>query len=146
VEQLMRRDPKTRRSTTRAGLTLIEVMIALTILAVGLLTLATMQLEALRGGRSGASDTFATTLAQDQMEELQRMSWTNTHLAATGDWVTAETETHPVNGQTYLVDWRVDDLVADWTRSIDVRVRWDGPRRPNRSRILSSIRYNREDL
>jgi prepilin-type N-terminal cleavage/methylation domain-containing protein len=142
----MRRDPKTKRSTTRAGLTLIEVMIALTILAVGLLTLATMQLEALRGGRSGAADTFATTLAQDQMEELQRMSWTNTDLAATGNWVTAQTETHPVNGQTYLLDWRVDDLVADWTRSIDVRVRWDGPRRPNRSRILSSIRYNREDL
>ena len=142
----MRRDPKTRRSTTRAGLTLIEVMIALTILAVGLLTLATMQLEALRGGRSGASDTFATTLAQDQMEELQRISWTNAALAATGNWVTAQTRTHPVNGQTYLVDWRVDDLIANWTRSIDVRVRWDGPRRPNRSRILSSIRYNREDL
>jgi len=142
----MRRDPKTRRSATRAGLTLIEVMIALTILAVGLLTLATMQLEALRGGRSGASDTFATTLAQDKMEDLQRMSWANTALDATGNWVTEETVTHPVNGQTYLVDWRVDDLVADWTRSIDVRVRWDGPRRPNRSRILSSIRYNREDV
>ena len=142
----MRRTPKTTSVKARAGLTLIEVMIALTILAVGLLTLATMQLEALRGGRSGASDTFATALAQDKMEELQRMSWANADLAATGNWVTEETETHPVNGQTYLVDWRVTDLVADWTRSIDVRVKWDGPRRPNRSRILSSIRYNREDL
>jgi type IV pilus assembly protein PilV len=142
----MRHTPRTRRSETRAGLTLIEVMIALTILAVGLLTLATMQLEALRGGRSGAVDTFATTLAQDKMEALQRMSWTNADLAATGNWATAQTETHPVNGQTYLVDWRVNDLVANWTRSIDVRVRWDGPKRPNRSRIVSSIRYNREAL
>jgi type IV pilus assembly protein PilV len=142
----MRHTPKTRRSETRAGLTLIEVMIALTILAVGLLTLATMQLEALRGGRSGAVDTFATTLAQDKMEALQRMSWTHADLAATGNWATAQTKTHPVNGQTYLVDWRVSDLVANWSRSIDVRVRWDGPKRPNRSRILSSIRYNREEL
>jgi prepilin-type N-terminal cleavage/methylation domain-containing protein len=142
----MRRTPKTRRRESRAGLTLIEVMIALTILAVGLLTLASMQLEALRGGRSGASDTYATTLAQDKMEELQRMSWASADLAATGNWVTPETETHPSNGQTYLVDWRVSDIVADWTRSIDVRVRWDGPRRNNRSRILSSIRYNREAL
>ena len=142
----MRRSPKTTRGKARAGLTLIEVMIALTILAVGLLTLATMQLEALRGGRSGAVDTFATTLAQDKMEALQRMSWTHADLAATGNWSTAQTETHPVNGQTFLVDWRVTDLVAGWTRSIDVRVRWDGPKRPNRSRILSSIRYNREEL
>jgi len=142
----MRGTPKTTYDKAGAGLTLIEVMIALTILAVGLLTLATMQLEALRGGRSGASDTFATALAQDKMEELQRMSWASADLAATGNWVTAQTETHPVNGQTYLVDWKVDDVVADWTRSIDVRVRWDGPRRSNRSRILSSIRYNREAL
>jgi type IV pilus assembly protein PilV len=142
----MRRTPETTCGRPRAGLTLIEVMIALTILAVGLLTLATMQLEALRGGRSGASDTFATALAQDKMEELQRMSWANADLAATGNWVTAQNRTHPVNGQAYLLDWRVNDLVADWTRTVDVRVRWDGPRRPNRSRILSSIRYNREDL
>jgi type IV pilus assembly protein PilV len=142
----MRRTPETTCGKPRAGLTLIEVMIALTILAVGLLTLATMQLEALRGGRSGAVDTFATTLAQDKMEALQRMSWTHADLAATGNWATAQTKTHPVNGQTYLVDWRVSDLVANWSRSIDVRVRWDGPKRPNRSRILSSIRYNREEL
>jgi type IV pilus assembly protein PilV len=141
----MRRTPETTDGRARAGLTLIEVMIALTILAVGLLTLATMQLEALRGGRSGATGTFAAALAQDKMEELQRMSWNDADLAATGNWVTPETETHPVNGQSYLVDWRVTDLVADWTRSIDVRVRWSEPRHPNRSRILSSIRYNRED-
>jgi Tfp pilus assembly protein PilV len=121
-------------------------MIALTILAVGLLTLATMQLEALRGGRSGQIDTFATTLAQDKMEDLQRISWTHGDLAATSNWVAAQTATHSVNGQTYLLDWRVNDVLADWTRSIDVRVRWDAPKRPNRSRILSSIRYNREAL
>jgi type IV pilus assembly protein PilV len=142
----MRRAPETRRGKAREGLTLIEVMIALTILAVGLLTLATMQLEALRGGRSGAADSFATALAQDKMEDLQLMSWTNADLAATGNWATAQTKTHPVNGQSYLVDWRVNDVIANWTRSVDVRVRWDGPRRANRSRVLSSIRYNREAL
>jgi prepilin-type N-terminal cleavage/methylation domain-containing protein len=142
----MRCNGQTTRGQARAGLTLIEVMIALTILAVGLLTLATMQLEALRGGRKNASDTFATTLAQDKMEELQRMSWGSGGLEPTGNWVAPQAKTHPVNGQTYLVDWRVTDLVTDWTRSIDVRVRWDDPKRPNRIRILSSIRYNREDL
>jgi len=140
----MRFTRETKCRTLREGLSLIEVMVALTILAFGLLTLAAMQIEALRGGRSGQVDTHATTLAQDKMEELQRMLWTDADLAPTGNWATAENATHPVSGQAYLVDWRVNDLVATWTRSLDVRVRWDGPRRANRSRILSSIRYNRD--
>jgi type IV pilus assembly protein PilV len=142
----MRRAFESKPGTRREGLTLIEVMIALTILAFGLLTMAAMQLEALRGGRSGQVDTFATTLAQDRMEDLQQRAWTHADLAATGNWTAAVSRTHPSSGQSYLLDWRVTDLVAGWTRTIDVRVRWDGPKRPNRSRTLSSIRYNREDL
>jgi type IV pilus assembly protein PilV len=139
----MRRErPKTRRS--EGGLTLIEVMIALTILAVGLLSLAAMQLEALRGGRGGQGDTFATTLAQDKMEELRRTAWTSADLTPGGNWSTAQTVTHPESGQVYTLDWRATDVVANWTRAIDVRVRWDAPQRGNRSRVFSSVRFNRD--
>jgi Tfp pilus assembly protein PilV len=123
---------------------MIEVMIAFTILAVGLLSLAAMQLSALQGGRGGHVDTYATTLAQDKMEELRRTAWAAPGLAATGNWTAGQAVTHVYNGQAYVLDWRVTNVVVDWTRSIDVRVRWDAPNRPNRSRILSSIRFNRE--
>lgn len=140
MEQLSRR----RRSRIRAGLTLIEVMIAMTILAVGLLSLAAMQLEALRGGRSGHVDTYATTVAQNKLEELRRIAWASASMNPTGNWSTAQTVTSPYQGQVYTVDWRVTDVVTGWTRSIDVRVTWSTPRRPNRSRIVSTIRFNRE--
>ena len=58
---------RTRRNSRREGLTLIEVMLALGMLGAGLLTLAVMQLEAARGGRSGRVDTVASAVAQDKM-------------------------------------------------------------------------------
>jgi prepilin-type N-terminal cleavage/methylation domain-containing protein len=140
VEQLIR----TRRSRRTSGLTLIEVMIALTILGVGLLSLAAMQLEALRGGRSGHVDTYATTIAQDKLEELRRISWSAAAMNATGNWSTPVTVTSPHQGQVYTVDWRVTNVVTNWTRAIDVRVQWSTPSRPNRSRIISTFRFNRE--
>jgi type IV pilus assembly protein PilV len=135
-----------RREQRSTGLTLIEVMIALSILAVGLLTLSSMQLQALRAGRGGKTDTIATTFAQDKMEDLRRKPWTHADLAPNGTWTTAQTLTSGVDGQTYLLDWRVTDVVANWTREIDVRVRWSSPKHPNRVRIFSSLRYNREEL
>jgi len=135
-----------RRGARRGqrGLTLIEVMIALVLLAVGLLALAAMQLQALQGGRKGQVDTYATTLAQDRMERLQRMRWTS--MAPTAGFTAPLTMSHPVSGQDYQLDWRITDVVATWTREINVRIRWATPNRPNRSRVLSSIRYNREGL
>lgn len=134
----MARENRRRRS---GGMTLIEVMIALSMLGVGLLTLAVMQLEATRGGRTGRVDTVASAIAQDQMERLQRQPWTA--LAPTS-WTPPVSQTE--QGQEFQVSWRIANLVTDWTRTIDVRVTWDGPQRSNRSRVLSSIRYNREAL
>jgi len=128
----------------RAGLTLIEVLIASVILGAGLLALAAMQLEALRGGRSGNVDTYATALAQNKLEELRRIAWADSSLNATGNWTTAATVTSAQQGQTYTIDWRVTDVVTGWTRAIDVRVRWSTPQRPNRERIVTTIRFNRE--
>jgi type IV pilus assembly protein PilV len=142
VEQLMGCELTKRR----AGLTLIEVMIALSILAVGLLMLSSMQLQALRAGRGGKTDTVATTIAQDKMEDLRRKPWDHADLAPSGTWTAVQSVSSGIDGQTYDVDWRVTDVVVDWTRSIDVRVRWNDPKRPNRVRTFSSLRYNREEL
>jgi prepilin-type N-terminal cleavage/methylation domain-containing protein len=138
-----RRNRSERRRS--GGFTLIEAMIAMSILALGLLALAAMQLHAMKGGASGRNTSEAAMIAQTQMERLQRETWTN--VAPTGGWTTPLNQTG--SGQTnlsYSVDWRIADVVVGSTRSIDVRVTWDEPDRPDRTVAFSSMRFNRELL
>jgi len=54
-----------------AGFSLIELMIALTILAVGLLALAQLQIISIRGGTSSRKFTIATNLAKQGIEQVK---------------------------------------------------------------------------
>jgi type IV pilus assembly protein PilV len=148
VEQLMRQRDAARGPRLSAGFTLIEIAIALGVFAVGMLALAAMQLHAMRAGGSGRHATQAAAIAQSRMEQLQRLRWTD--LATTGGAFTAPiTASNVVQGiseMDYAVDWRIADVEAGWTRSIDVRVTWDEEKRPGRTVVLSSLRYNREAL
>ncbi|AJF06029.1 type IV pilus modification PilV family protein [Geoalkalibacter subterraneus] len=53
-----------------AGFTLLELLIAVTIFAVGLLTVAGMQVTAMQAGTTAQTQTVATALAQGVFEEL----------------------------------------------------------------------------
>lgn len=146
----MRHATNRRRRSSRGGFTLLEVMLAMSILAFGLLGLAAMQLHAMKGRASGRHTTFAAAVAQTQMDELQRRRWT-TVTDTGGAWVSqAADETVPDGSgrveQAYTVSYRVTDEVANVTRLIDVQVTWDEPDRPNRAYTISSIRFNREGL
>ena len=55
------------------GFTLVEVLIALTIFAIGLLALASMQISAIQGNSTSQRVTAATTLAEGAMEWLQSL-------------------------------------------------------------------------
>ena len=48
--------------------------------------------------------------------------------------------------QTYNMTWQTLDLLANETRTIDVRVTWTEPDGRNRSLANSTIRFNRENL
>ncbi|MDH3521379.1 MAG: prepilin-type N-terminal cleavage/methylation domain-containing protein [Myxococcales bacterium] len=140
-----------RRFSARDGFTLIEVMLALSILAFGLLALAAAQLYAMDGRASGRHTTKAAALAITQMDELQRRRWTDV-VDTGGAWLTqVQSETVQdgaavQNEQTYNVSWRITNDVAGETRWVDVRITWDEPKRAGRSYTLSSIRFNRENL
>jgi type IV pilus assembly protein PilV len=147
----MKRQPNWKRSGSRGGFTLLEVMLALSILAFGLLGLAAMQLYAMQGRSSGRHSTFAATLAQTHMDELQRRNWT-TVTDTGGAWLT-QTRNNLVTDNTgnrveqaYTLNWRITDDVVGVTRLVDVRVTWTEEGDNDRAYSLSSIRYNRENL
>jgi len=55
----------------RSGLTLLELVIALSILSVGLLGIALLQITAVRGNSLAGVSTVATRYAQDQVEIIR---------------------------------------------------------------------------
>ena len=57
------------------GFSLIEVLIALVILAVGLLGLAMFQVTAIKGNAIASKWTVATELAQDRLEKFRHVNW-----------------------------------------------------------------------
>ena len=61
-----------------AGFSLVEVMIATGILAVGLVSLVQLSLLAQAANRSAALVTVGALLAQDKMEQLRGLPWPDT--------------------------------------------------------------------
>ncbi len=57
------------------GFTLIEILVALVILAVSLLALAGLMTTTTKNNSAGGRLTEAATLAQDKLEELRALPW-----------------------------------------------------------------------
>ena len=67
---------------SQAGFTLLELMITVSLIAVGALGLALAQLQALADGNRARHRTNAATIARDQMEYIQGMGFSEPSLAA----------------------------------------------------------------
>ncbi len=146
-----------RRTKLSAGLSLLEVMIAMTILAVGLLGMLSMQLEAMSSTSTGRHVTDAARIGLDQLETLKYQSWAATPVTA---WtapvaVTSNPEAVFVPNlpsgaapiaQNFNVSWRITGVagLVD-ARQIDVRVTWrevgDTPAMAVRRYAVSSFKY-----
>jgi hypothetical protein len=65
------------------GLTILEVLAAVAILAFGLLAVATMQGSSIKGNSQAIGTTEAITLAQGKLEELMRLPYSDADLTDT---------------------------------------------------------------
>ena len=66
---------KHQSSRLDRGFTIIEVMVAMVVLAIGLLGMAGMTLMVIKGGTDASRMTYATNLAADKIESLKDVAW-----------------------------------------------------------------------
>ena len=77
----MRRAEMNEKQGREAGFTLLEVIIAISILTVGLLAVASMQTAAIRGNDAAYRITESATWAQDRLEYLMALPYDNSSLS-----------------------------------------------------------------
>jgi len=100
------------------GFTLLEIMIAISILSIGLLAVASLQITSIRGNAFASGVTEGTTLAADRIEKLLALPYTHADLVA-------GTHTDPNPPNRYAVTWQVtDDSPVINTKTIDLTVTW----------------------
>jgi prepilin-type N-terminal cleavage/methylation domain-containing protein len=119
------------------GFTLIEVMIAMAIFAIGILAVGGMQLSNTKNNTTGNITTQATMLARQKIEEFKTVSDVTTLATGTDPNNPIDVDGNP--GGIYTRQWNVaNPLGGSTSRQITVTVSWDR-RGQNRSVVLESI-------
>lgn len=120
-----------------SGFTLIEVMIAMAIFAIGILAVASLQLWNVKNNSTGNFTTLATLLARAQMEQLKNVSDVTT--LASGSDPNNPIDANGNAGGLFTRSWVVTNpLTGNATRQIQVTVSWTKGGR-SRSIVLTSI-------
>ncbi len=117
------------------GFTLIEVLIALSILCIGLLTIGFMNITTIRGNTFAENITEASTIACDRIEKLVQLGledFDNSQLQDTngnGDAglnaATTSTADFSATQGKYTIFWNIsDNSLINNTKTINVIVTW----------------------
>lgn len=134
-------DQKKERPVREGGFTLLEVIIAISILTFGLLAVANMQTTAIKGNYNASNITEATTFAQDTLEDLMALRYTNAALDDVNPGVGTPTSyaiAAPTGftGLSYTVD---DDNPVSNAKLITVTITWQD-KGVQRRTVLTSVK------
>jgi type IV pilus assembly protein PilV len=106
------------------GFTLIEVMIALVILAAGLLALMGMQIVSIKSNAFSSEMTYASMLAQSRLEQIRNMSYDSVQTISPDEIVNGDEKT---KGISYTVKTTVDtNQPAANMKRVTLRIDWVG--------------------
>ena len=110
-----------KKSLRQGGFTLLEVIVSISILAVGLLAVASMQVSAIYGNSNAGRITSGTSIAEDKIEQLLSLQYTLTSLDP--DLAAGPHVGDTISG--YATTWNVIDAspVAN-CKTITVKVTW----------------------
>jgi type IV pilus assembly protein PilV len=109
-----------KRLKSESGVTLIEILIAVTILAIGLLGVAGLQVTAIKGNSHGNTISQATAIAEEQVEIIRNMDYSevtfdpNPFVENNVDG-TIYTRTTEVEDNTPLNDLKRVTVTVSWT-------------------------------
>jgi len=112
---------KSDQKDTADGFTLIEVLIAMAIFAIGILAVASMQIKAINGNTSAKIQTAETRLAAERMERLVGLPYDHEDLNQLNN-------PHQGVDDIYTIVWNVtdDDPIAG-TKTIRLLVTGSNP-------------------
>ena len=101
-----------RKLKKSEGYSLIEVLIAISIFAVGMLAVAAMQTSAIKVNSSAGQITECITWAQDKLEELMALSYFDPRLEVAGNppgGTDSAGNPHQETSNGYNISWTVID-------------------------------------
>ena len=121
------------------GFTLIEIMIALSILAIAMLSFIPMVISTIRANSFGAQMSRSSELAQDKLEEIRRMPFGDSTISGTYP-ITSAVETFD---NIYKRNYTVDLVGGDPDiKLVTVVVNWKTANRPAQNTTYVTVKVN----
>ncbi|WP_319585226.1 type IV pilus modification protein PilV [uncultured Desulfobulbus sp.] len=111
---------------SQQGFTLIEVLMAMVILGIGIMSIVALQTQDMTFNNSSRRQTQGSTWAMDRVERLRSLPYTDAALSVAGN---PHTENIQVGGKTvYSLRWIVSDNTANVpdTKKVDVTIQSNG--------------------
>ncbi len=122
--------------TRQDGFTFVELLIAMAILAIGMMAAVSMQFSSTRNNTNGNILTQASMLAKTQLETLKNQDILNL-VAGTYPDPNNPVDPDGQNGGIYTRSWTIANL-GTGAREITVRVQWNRLGRPGAVEISSN--------
>jgi type IV pilus assembly protein PilV len=110
---------KFRRASSEGGFTILEALIAVSILAVGILAVASLQGSAIRSNGSAMELADATARISSQLETLTMLPFTAPELDSEGN------PHGPVASGPYKITWNVTDSPSGDMKTVNMKARWN---------------------
>lgn len=130
--------PRRRFSGNRA-FTLLEVMVAMLILAIGLLALIALQIRSIRSNTFSNCMTVASHFARNQVENLRVANWDD---ITDGTFTENVGDIDPETGamrMTFTRQWHIETDASGRMRKLRVTVSWNQDGRPHQMTVHTRI-------
>jgi type IV pilus assembly protein PilV len=134
------------RRISQGGFTLIEVLIGISIFAIGMLAVARLQMSTVRNTTIGNVTSQATMLAHQKMEELKTVALADlAGEAGVENNIDEEgnTGTGGIFNRTTTITAPADADLALHARQVQVQVQWNAAHGGNRTVEVNSLTYER---